>query len=178
MLVLFFAVLLFSCNQKQELSSKKDYLHYVDPTKGNVGHILQPTRPTVQLPNQMTRMTPDRADYMDDQISSFPLNVISHRVAKAFYIKPIAGEVNAGSWNKRLTWDHDLEINRPWYYKTELVDEEITVKYTAGAKTGIYRFTFPGQAKNILLGHYYPQGNFSVLSENIVAGVAVWLIGK
>ena len=63
-------------------------LKYVDPQIGNVGHLLQPTRPTVQLPNQMIRMFPQRKDYMDDQISSFPLNVVSHRLGEVFALKP------------------------------------------------------------------------------------------
>lgn len=170
-----FILLLISCTQKQEVKQTKDFLNYVDPTIGNVGHLLQPTRPTVQLPNQMTRMTPERADYMDDQISNFPLNVISHRIAKAFWVKPITGNVNPNSWNKRLTWDHDLEINRPWYYKTELVDEEITVAYTAGAKTGIFKFVYPENAiKTLLLGRYFPEGNFTKESKNSFTGLEVF----
>ncbi len=172
LLPLVFLLLFIACNPKQEVSINKDFTSYVDPTIGNVGLILQPTRPTIQLPNQMTRMTPDRADYLDDQISSFPLNLISHRVAKAFFIKPIVGNVSEESWNKRLTWDHDLEVTRPWYYKTELIDDEVTVEYVAGKKTGIFRFIFPENAeKNLLLGHYYKDGNYSVSTENVVTGV-------
>ena len=37
---------------------------YVDPTIGNVSVFLQPTRPTAQLPNQVIRMYPVRADFM------------------------------------------------------------------------------------------------------------------
>ena len=124
LILLLLLAICFSCGKKQQETPETDFTQYVDPTIGNVGHILQPTRPTVQLPNQMTRMTPDRADFLDDQISSFPLNVISHRVAQAFFIKPIIGQVSEGSWKKGLTWDHDLEVNRPWYYKTELIDDE------------------------------------------------------
>lgn len=168
-------LLLFACNQKQETTQNTDFLNYVDPTIGNVGHLLQPTRPTVQLPNQMTRMTPERADFMDDQISYFPLNVISHRGAKSFWIKPIVGEVSDKSWTKRLTWDHDLEINRPWYYKTELIEEEVTVEYSAGAKTGIFRFTFPAASgKNILLGCYDRQSHYSRAGENVVTGLEIF----
>src|SRR5882757_3169008 len=59
-------------------------LKYVDPRVGNVGALLQPTRPTVQLPNQVMRMYPERADYIDDQISSFPLCIVSHRLGEVF----------------------------------------------------------------------------------------------
>ena len=43
-------------------------VEYVDPTIGNVGILLVPTRPTVYLPNSMVRMYPMRADAMDDRI--------------------------------------------------------------------------------------------------------------
>ena len=55
---------------------------YVDPRIGGVGLLLQPTRPTVQLPNQMIRMYPVRKDYLDDQIRFFPLILISHRLGE------------------------------------------------------------------------------------------------
>ncbi len=31
-----------------------------------------------------------------------------------------------------MTWDHDLEVNQPWYYATYLIDDEITVEFTPG----------------------------------------------
>ncbi|HEY0177184.1 MAG TPA: hypothetical protein VGC08_12450, partial [Pedobacter sp.] len=120
--------------QGQELqdNSGKGNLKYVDPRIGNVGQLLQPTRPTVQLPNQMMRMFPERNDYIDDQISSFPLLVVSHRLGEAFSMKPSVNNVTLNSWNRKMTWDHDLEVTRPWYYSTYLVDDEITVEFTPG----------------------------------------------
>jgi predicted alpha-1,2-mannosidase len=123
-----------------------DYSAYVDPTIGNVGHLLQPTRPTVQLPNQMMRMYPLRGDYIDDQITGFPLIIVSHRLGEAFSIKPVSATVSADSWKKKMPYDHDLEITRPWYYSTYLLNDETTIEYTAGKKTGVYRFTFSPQA--------------------------------
>src|ERR1700761_4287390 len=87
---------------------------YIDPTIGNVGQLLEPTRPTVQLPNQLIRFTPQRKDYMDDQISSFPLCIVSHRLGEVFSLKPST----TGDWDERQAYDHNLEINRPWYYST------------------------------------------------------------
>ncbi|MDB5120123.1 MAG: putative Alpha,2-mannosidase [Sphingobacteriales bacterium] len=133
----------------------KDNLRYVDPLIGNSSQLLQPTRPTVQQPNQMVRMFPQRNDYLDDQISSFPLIIVSHRLGEAFSLKPSIGPISAASWNKRMTYDHDMEITRPWYYSTYLVDEDINVEFTPGKKTGFYRFEFPeNSSKSILLGMY------------------------
>ena len=63
-------------------------VEYVDPTIGNVGILLEPTRPTVYLPNSMVRMYPKRADALDDQIKSFPLTINSHRMQELFSIMP------------------------------------------------------------------------------------------
>ena len=121
---------------------------YVDPYIGNVGQLLEPTRPTIQLPNQMIRMAPIRKDYLDDQISSFPLIIISHRLGESFSIKPFVGPVTDSSWKEKLTYDHDLEIARPWYYSTYLIDKEVTVEFTPGRKVGIFRFDFSKSAKH------------------------------
>lgn len=133
----------------------------IDPTIGNVGQLLQPTRPTVQLPNQMMRVYPMRSDYMDDQISSFPLIIVSHRLGQAFSIKPFLGAPASEAWKTKMTYDHDLEVNRPWYYSTYLIDEGIKVEYTAGKKAGIYRMTFPAgkQRKSLLMDVYNNGGN-------------------
>lgn len=130
-------------------------LKYVDPRIGNVGQLLEPTRPTVQLPNQMMRMFPIRKDYIDDQISSFPLLVASHRLGQVFSLKPSAGEISDSSYAAPMTYDHDLEVLRPWYYSTYLTDEEITVDYVPGKKAGIYEFKFPDRgSKTLLLGTF------------------------
>src|SRR5205085_6874507 len=115
-------------------------LDYIDPTIGNAPQLLVPTRPTVQLPNELIRMYPMRKDYFDDQISSFPLTIVSHRLGEVFSIKPVNGNLNPESWNQRMPWDHDLEITRPWYYSTYLIRDGITTEFTPGKKTGYYRF--------------------------------------
>ena len=130
-------------------------LKYVDPLIGNVGQLLEPTRPTVQLPNQMIRMFPQRGNYMDDQISSFPLNVVSHRLGEVFSLKPFSGKLDLASWNHAMTYDYDLEVTRPWYYATNLIEDEIKVEYVPGKKVGFYQFHFaPNQPKALLFGMY------------------------
>jgi len=137
----------------------KGFLRYIDPRIGNVGQLLQPTRPTVQQPNQLIRMYPERKDYMDDQISSFPLTIVSHRLGEAFSLKPWSRAVNPDAWKENMTFDHDLEITRPWYYSTFLIDDGITVEFTAGRKAGIYRFSFPrGTSEKSLLFDLYNGG--------------------
>ncbi|WP_431209840.1 hypothetical protein ACQ86N_27495 [Puia sp. P3] len=110
---------------------------YIDPTIGNVGALLEPTRPTVSLPNQVIRMYPVRKDYMDNCISSFPLTMVSHRLGEAFSIKPYVGELpltGDDAWKRRMPYDHDLEVTRPWYYSTWLENDNITVEFAPGRR--------------------------------------------
>ena len=130
-------------------------IDYIDPTIGNVGQLLEPTRPTAYLPNQVIRVYPIRKDYLDDEISSFPLTAVSHRLGEVFAIKPVLGNVSSKSWDERMPYDQNLEIVRPWYYSTYLIDNGITVEFTPGKKTGYYRFSFPlGTPKSILFNVY------------------------
>ena len=81
-------------------------VQYVDPTIGNVGILLVPTRPAVYLPNSMVRVYPMREDAMDDRIQSFPLTISSHRQPELFSIMPGDGSAAA----------YDQEITTPYYY--------------------------------------------------------------
>lgn len=154
----------------------KQPIDLVDPTIGNVGQLLEPTRPTVQLPNQMIRFTPQRKDFMDDQISDFPLNVVSHRLGQVFSLKPAVGALSQGDWQTRMPYDHNLETNRPWYYSTWLLDEEVNVEFTAGKKVGYYRFRFPaGKEKSLLFGTYNDgEAAYSFLPGNVITGMETY----
>jgi predicted alpha-1,2-mannosidase len=136
-------------------------LKYIDLRVGNVGQLLEPTRPTIQLPNQMIRMYPERKDYLDDQISSFPLIVVSHRLGQAFSMRPSVHPVTASGWKEKLTYDHDLEVTQPWYYSTYLVDDDVKVEFTPGKKAGIFRFEFPEKASKSILFDLYNEGEGS-----------------
>ena len=161
----------------QSANEGKGNLKYIDPRIGNVGFLLQPTRPTVQLPNQMIRMYPERTDYIDDQISSFPLNIVSHRLGEVFALRPWDKPVIPDAWKQKHTYDHDLEVTRPWYYSTYLIDDDITVEFTAAKKTGIYRFTFPKNAaeKSLLFDLYNTgAGSWKFTNGNIVEGMETY----
>jgi predicted alpha-1,2-mannosidase len=148
-------------------------LNYIDPTIGNVAPLLNPNRPVVHLPNQMVRVFPNRKDHLDAEITDFPclaLNVITPQLI--FSIKPSTGEVTDTIFNRRLNYDLNHEITRPWYYATLLTDDDILVEYTAGERTGIYRFSFPENVeKNLLLSHYYANGSYELAIPNEIYGI-------
>ena len=148
----------------------------IDPTIGNIGHLLEPTRPTASLPNQPVRVYPIRKDYLDDQITCFPLTAVSHRLGEVFALRPAIGPVEPGQWSMRMPYDHDLEVTRPWYYSTYLLRDGITVEFTPGRLTGYYRFTFPSNVTPSLLLDMFNNGESSwrFLSGSRVAGMETW----
>jgi predicted alpha-1,2-mannosidase len=143
---------------------------YVDPTIGNVGILLQPTRPTAQLPNQSIRMHPAREDYTDDQISFFPLTMASHRNGELFGVLPGTGNPENGTWKSRQTYDHQLEVTRPFFFSTYLIDEEITTDFAPAAKSGYFRFTFPKNGEKRLRFNLKNVGEWNVISEKTITG--------
>src|ERR1700710_1797088 len=88
-------------NSRDTVGPGNKLLEYIDPTIGNVAQLLEPTRPTAYLPNQIIRVHPIRKDYLDDQIAGFPLTIVSHRLGIAFCIKPAMGQVSSESWEEK-----------------------------------------------------------------------------
>src|SRR5271156_847174 len=82
-------------------------VEYVDPSMGGQGVLLEPTRPTVSLPNSMVRVYPVRKDQLDDQIHSFPLTIISHRLGELFWLMPSDG--SPGAWDRPKAYDQEGE---------------------------------------------------------------------
>ena len=167
--ILLSILILSSCQQEQQISN----IDNIDPDIGGVGFLLQPTRPTIQLPNQMVRMYPIRKDYIDDQISWFPMSTVSHRNGELFGIKPINGTIKEDTWNYKLAYDHDLEVKKPWYYSAWLVDDEIQVEYAPGSKAGMYRFEFSGDGFSVLF-KTIQSGEFTIKDNRILEGVEMF----
>ena len=114
-------------------------VEFVNPAMGGQGFMLEPTKPTVSLPNGMVRVYPVRKDQLDDQISSFPLTIISHRLGELFWLMP--GDVSADAWNRPVAYDQEVET--PYYYSTRFDDSLIQTEFTPTARCGYFRFIFP-----------------------------------
>ena len=128
-----------------------DNLKYVDPQIGGVAPFLQPTRTRMHIPNSMVRVYPERKDYRDDQILSFPLIMRDHRSDPLFSFLPVSGNVPT---NKKpvSAWDQELETATPYYYSTWLEDFDITVEYSPSERAGFYRFNYNnGDTKKLFL---------------------------
>lgn len=156
---------------------------FVDPNIGGVGHILEPTRPTVQLPNQMIRSYPGRKDYLDDQINTFPLTLSSHRQGHLFGIMPFTGTL-AGNKSPVSAWDRELEIATPYHYSEWLEDYKTTIEFTPGAKAGYFRINFQSPGPKSLFLRIVNRGKWENPSGAIVTGVEnfhgmkAWVYGQ
>jgi predicted alpha-1,2-mannosidase len=135
-------------------------VEYVDPTIGNVGILLEPTRPAVYLPNSMVRVYPVRADAMDDQIKSFPLTISSYRMQELFFIMPgVDGSAAA----------YDQEKTTPYYYSTRFDGSLIQTEFTATERCGYFRFTFPDGKASVVLANRM-LGDLQTESDTAVSG--------
>lgn len=135
-------------------------VEYVDPTIGGVGLLLVPTRPTVHLPNSMVRVYPVRNDQLDDQIKSFPLTIISHRLGELFSIMP-GTSVAPAAW--------DQEVTTPYYYATRFDESLIRTEFTPAERCGYFRFNFPDGKASVHLANVYP-GELSAQGDRAVSG--------
>ena len=165
--ILFLFTMVFGCKKNQETLNA---LEFVDPHIGGVGHLLQPTRPNVQLPNQVIRMHPVRSDYLDDQISFFPLTISSHRHFPLFGMLPGIGNPSESDWNEKQTYDHDLEKVTPYYYSTFLIDDNITVEFVPGNKAGYFRINYPKQKHKRLKLDIINEGSWEATSDMSITG--------
>ena len=143
-------------------------VEYVDPSIGCIGHLLEPTRPTVSVPNSMIRVYPVRRDGVDDQISSFPLTIISHRLGELFWLMPSEREPDAQSWHRPLAYDQ--EKLTPYYYAARLEDSSIWVEFMPTPRCGYFRFTFPSSKPTLLLANRQ-EGNLEPGETNSFTGV-------
>jgi predicted alpha-1,2-mannosidase len=148
-------------------------VEYVDPTIGNVGILLVPTRPAVYLPNSMVRVYPMREDAMDDRIASFPLTISSHRQPELFSIMPGDGMASA----------YDQEQTTPYYYSTRFDESLIRTEFSPAERCGYFRFSFPkGNAAVVLAnrqaGSLHAELNGAVSGEESVEGLRAYFYGE
>ena len=114
-------------------------LEYVDTEIGGVSVLLQPTRPTVQIPNQVIRWSPGRADLLDDMISDYPLTLVSHRQQSVFGFLPLVeGRYDGDVRIARQVYDD--ETTTPYSYKCRL--EGCSIRFSPSRKSGIAEITF------------------------------------
>jgi len=140
-------------------------VEFVDPSVGGQGFLLEPTRPTVSLPNSMVRVYPVRKDQLDDQIHSFPLTIISHRMGELFWLMPSDGVPDM--WDRPMAYDQETET--PYYYSARFQGSLIQSEFAPTARCGYFRFNFPSGRAVVLLANRQG-GELSSGPDNSVSG--------
>lgn len=116
----------------------KTWVDYVNPYIGNISHLLVPTFPTVQLPNSMLRVYPERADFTADRINGLPLIVTHHRERSAFNLSVYCGDIGSLRDNV-ISYTYDNERITPYSYSAYLDGAGVQVDYSLSHQSGIYR---------------------------------------
>lgn len=124
-----------ACTRQTEDRKPVDY---VDPYVGNVSHLLVPTFPTVQLPNSMLRVYPERADYTSEYISGLPVIVTNHRERSAFKLIP----QTSAEPHTKVNYTYDNEHLTPYAFSLDFDDHRMSASYALSHQSAIYEITF------------------------------------
>ena len=156
------AALLAGCSQK----GPKDPVDYVNPYIGNISHLLVPTFPTVQLPNSMLRVYPERADYTSEYVNGLPVIVTNHRERSAFKLSVTTGE----TLRPVIPVTYDNEHLTPYGFGIDLEDGAIHADFAVSHQSAVYRIRFKEGHGTLLLTSL--NGAVS-LADGVLAGYQV-----
>ena len=151
--------LLAGCGNK----AGKDPVDYVNPYVGNISHLLVPTFPTVQLPNSMLRVYPERSDYTSEYLNGLPVIVTNHRERSAFKLSVTSGD----RLSPVIPVSYDNEHLTPYGFEVDLEDGAIHASYAVSHQSAVYQIDFKKGSGTLLL----TSGNGAVsLSDGTLAG--------
>ena len=125
---LFLLVLTVSCRTEREP------VDYVNPYAGNISHLLVPTFPTVQLPNSMLRVYPERADYTSEYLNGLPVIVTNHRERSAFKLSVTTGPERGPV----IPVSYDNEHLTPYSFDVTLSDGAVRARYALSHQSAVY----------------------------------------
>lgn len=128
---------------------EKEPVDYVNPYMGNISHLLVPTYPTVQLPNSMLRVYPDRGDYTGLLMRGLPMIVTSHRGSSAFTLSPFS--VERSDNRPVISYTYDLEKIRPYSYSVYLDEHDVDVSLAVSHQSALYSLSFGRKKPFIML---------------------------
>ncbi len=142
--------------------SKKSIADYADPTIGGVSVLLETTRQTMHLPNEMLRFVPLRSDMLNDWIDDYALQMPNHRRHWVFGFMPFCTPDPESVWSSPGVCNN--EETHPYYYRAQL--DGVNFEFAPCKKSGIIRMTFDGEGQHPMRfrtrtasGFYDHQGN-------------------
>ena len=136
------AVLVAGCR-----SDRKDPVDYVNPYVGNISHLLVPTYPTVQLPNSLLRVYPERSDYTSEYVNGLPVIVTNHRERSAFNLSVTAGD----ALKPVIPVTYDNEHLTPYGFDIDLEDGAVHASFAVSHQSAVYRIRFRDGQGTLLL---------------------------
>ena len=152
-----------ACDGGQRIVNRSP-VDYVNPYIGNISHLLVPTFPTIQLPNSMLRVYPERADYTTELLNGLPLIVTNHRERSAFNLSPYQGE----TLHPIITFNYDNEHLTPYSYEVELDDNRMKAEYALSHQAALYKITFEADKSAYIIVN---SRNGSIhVGENFISG--------
>ncbi|MCR4920565.1 MAG: glycoside hydrolase family 92 protein [Bacteroidaceae bacterium] len=150
-------------------SKKKSLVEYADPTVGGVSFMLETTRQTIHLPNEMLRFMPLRSSMLDDWIHDFALQMPNHRRHWVFGIMPFCTDSPENVWTAPGVCDN--EETHPHYYRAQL--DGVNLEFSPSCRSGIVRLTYSGEGKRLVRfrtrtarGEYASEGSRIVTSTS------------
>ena len=152
-----------ACDGGQRIVNRSP-VDYVNPYIGNISHLLVATFPTIQLPNSMLRVYPERADYTTELLNGLPLIVTNHRERSAFNLSPYQGE----TLHPIITFNYDNEHLTPYSYEVELDDNRMKAEYALSHQAALYKITFEADKPAYIIVN---SRNGSIhVGENFISG--------
>ncbi|MBR1927149.1 MAG: GH92 family glycosyl hydrolase [Bacteroidales bacterium] len=115
-----------------------DPVDYVNPYAGNISHLLVPTYPTVQLPNSMLRVYPERSDYTSEYLNGLPVIVTNHRERSAFKLSVVRQAHQPVPELVEGPVTYDNERLTPYSFEVTLDDGAIKARYALSHHSAIY----------------------------------------
>lgn len=119
----------------------KEPVDYVNPYIGNISHLLVPTFPTIQLPNSLLRVYPERADYTSEYLNGLPVIVTNHRERSAFKLSV----TQSGATAPVIPVSYDNEHITPYGFSVDLEDGGISAEFAVSHQSAAYRLSFRGE---------------------------------
>ncbi len=150
------------------LAAAQELVDFVNPYIGNISHLLVPTFPTVQLPNSMLRVYPERADYTSELLHGLPLIVTNHRERSAFNLSAQQGDrlVNVQDYV------YDNEHLRPYAFDVDVAPRggaTIHVDYAPSHQSAAYELTFTEKGRAFVVVNS-KEGRIRVNKDGSISG--------
>lgn len=168
------AALLLSVFIAGSITAAKSPVDYVNPYMGNISHLLMPTFPTIHLPNGMMRVYPVRGSFTESRVNGLPLLVVNHRECLAFNLSATQSLRGGDRIHHSIVTDYDNEVITPYYYATDIDEQNIRAEYTPERHSAVYRLTpdpEKGEMTMILNAH---NGKMNIEGRRMIGYQHTW----